>query len=261
MQGIQNKLICAWALLFLAGLTGCTRTRQAQPATVAPGPMTKTAPATPIEKKKEELGGVTWNVDWDKIIERALSPALLSSRVPRDVRTFCPRFYKLSEVDKRTFWAYVFQALAGAEAGLDPSTNVRHTEPEVAKVDSVSGEMIRSEGLLQLTYEDQKRYGCDFDWNADKELSAKDPAKTILRPRNNLLCGVKILTRQIIRQHKPLLSPSGYWSTLHPGNPDFLIFAKQMTNVPTACGRPPASATAALDNPSQTGPESLRAEP
>ncbi len=141
----------------------------------------------------------------------------------------------MSQVDKRTFWAYFFQALAGAEAGLNPSANVRHTEPEVAVVDTVSHEMVRSEGLLQLTYEDHKRYGCNFDWKADRKLSAHDPAKTILRPENNLLCGIKILTNQLIVQHKPLLSPTGYWSTLHPGTPDYLVFRKQMTNVPAAC--------------------------
>ena len=63
--------------------------------------------------------------------------------------------------------------------------------------DEVSGRKVRTSGLLQLTYEDQKRYGCDFDWDADKTLKADDPAKTILQPKNNLECGVKILGQQI----------------------------------------------------------------
>jgi hypothetical protein len=63
-----------------------------------------------------------------------------------------------------------------------------------------------------------------------------DPARTILQPKNNLECGVKILFNQIINQHKPLLTRSGYWSTLHPDGPSFRIFAKQMTNPPSACG-------------------------
>ena len=101
--------------------------------------------------------------------------------------------------------------------------------------DSVSGRAVRSEGLLQLTYEDQKRYGCDFDWDADKKLPVKDPARTILQPKNNLECGVKILDHQLIEKHKPLLSASGYWSTLRPGTLSYRVFAKQMTNVPSAC--------------------------
>jgi hypothetical protein len=160
---------------------------------------------------------------------------MLSARVARGVRTFCPRFASMGEADKRAFWAYTFQALAGAEAGLKPTTNVRHTEPEVAVQDAVSKRTVRQEGLLQLTYMDAKRYGCDFNWDADKGLAEKSPAKTILTPKNNLLCGVKILENQMLTQKKPLLSPSSYWVTLRPATPSYLMFAKQMTNVPAVC--------------------------
>jgi hypothetical protein len=78
---------------------------------------TKPAPPTPIDEKKVELGGTPWNPEWDQIIEKALPPEMLSSLVPEDVRRFCPRFYEMGETDKRAFWAYFFQALAGAEAG------------------------------------------------------------------------------------------------------------------------------------------------
>jgi len=39
------------------------------------------------------------------------------------------------------------------------------------------------EGLLQLAYEDEKRYKCDFNWETDQTLKADDPARTILEPR------------------------------------------------------------------------------
>jgi hypothetical protein len=205
------------------------------------GQSTKPAPPTPIDKQKAELGGVPWNPDWDQIIEKALPPEMLSSQVPRGVRRFCPRFYSMEETDKRAFWAYFFQALAGTEAGLNPNATVRHSEPEVAKRDEVTGMATRSEGLLQLAYADQKRYGCDFDWQVDRRLKVNDPVKTILQPKNNLECGVRILFNQIITQHKPLLSPSGYWQPLHPDNPSYREFAKQMANPPAACGLPARS--------------------
>ncbi len=204
---------------------------------------TKPAPSTPIDAKKAELGGKTWNPAWDRIVERAIPRAMLSRRVPQDVRHFCPRFYEMSNTDKRVFWAYFFQALAGAEAGLNPTTNVHHTEPAVNKVDEVSHHIVHSEGLLQLTYEDARRYGCSFNWAWDRWLPSHDPAKTILRPKNNLECGVKILDRQIIGQHKPLLSRTSYWSTLQPGTRSYEVFVKEMTNPPAACGkrdRPPS---------------------
>jgi hypothetical protein len=192
------------------------------------------APPTPIDVKKVELGGTPWNPLWDQIIAKAMPPAMLSALAPQGVRRFCPQFYAMSTTDKRTFWAYFFQALAGAEAGLNPNTSVLHSESEIAMT-------MRSEGLLQLAYADQKRYGCDFNWKLDRALKANDPAKTILQPKNNLECGVKILVNQTIVQHKPLLTRSGYWSTLQPDGPSFRVFAKQMTNPPAACGLPTKS--------------------
>jgi hypothetical protein len=200
-----------------------------------PKPALKQAPPTPIAEKKEELGQQSWDPQWDVIVEKALSPEMLSPRVARGVRTFCPRFASLSEADKRAFWAYTFQAMAGAEAGLKPTTDVRHTEPEVAVEDTVTKRTVRQEGLLQLTYMDAERYGCDFDYARDKRLAEKDPARTILSPKNNLLCGVKILENQMLTQRKPLLSSSSYWVTLRPERPSYLVFAKQMKNVPAVC--------------------------
>jgi len=226
------KICCGVGLMLVVGCG-----KKAEPAAAsAPVPQMKPAPETPIDTKRAEIGGAMWDPGWDKIVEEALPAEMLSAEAGRDVRPFCPQFDAMPEADKRAFWAYFFQALAGAEAGLKPTSRVRHTEPEVAVKDEVTGVQVRSEGLLQLTYEDEKRYGCDFDWTADRTLKADDPARTILQPKNNLECGVKILDKQIVEQHKPLLSRSGYWSTLRPGTESYRVFAKQMANVPTACG-------------------------
>jgi hypothetical protein len=211
---------------------------EAQAAQAAP-PATKAAPPTPLAIEKAKLDDdTTWNPQWDQVVEQAIPKEMLSTQVPRDVRRFCPHFYQMAEVDKRAFWAYFFQALASAEAGLNPQSNVRHTEPEVARVDGVSHQMIHSQGLLQLTYEDQKRYGCDFDWAADRHLPSHDPGKTILTPENNLRCGINILNNQIIVQRKPIFTRTSYWSTLQPGRPSYRMFIKQMTNPPAPCGFP-----------------------
>jgi len=208
------------------------------PLSLVTAQATKPAPPTPIDAKKAELGDRTWDPTWDKIVEEAIPASMLSSQVPHGVRKFCPRFYTMSETDKRVFWAYFFQALAGAEAGLNPTSRVRHTEPEVAVTDKVTHRAVRSEGLLQLTYEDSDRYGCSFDWAHDKALPAKDPAKTILQPKNNLECGVKILENQIITQRHELISRKSYWSPLQPGTVPHRTFAKQMINPPAACEAP-----------------------
>ena len=217
---------------------GASETSAAVTIPASPSPILKPAPSTPIAEQKAALGDdETWQPEWDATIEKSLPPSLLGPEVAGSVRQFCPRFGNMKEVDKRQFWAYFFQALSGAEAGLKATSNVQHTESQVAVVDGVSHRMVRSEGLLQLTYEDARRYGCDFDWNADKHLGEHDPDKTILQPENNLLCGVNILENQLINQHRPLITKSSYWSTLRPNWPGYKVFVQQMSNVPTACGR------------------------
>jgi hypothetical protein len=238
MNGGVRALIACSSMVAAMFAAGCGKHEQAH-ATQAPvqnvAPPMKPAPATPIDTKRAVLGGRTWDPEWDKIVELALPAEMLGREVPHDVRRYCPRFYQMAEADKRAFWAYFFQALAGAEAGLKPETRVLHTEPEVAVKDDVTKHVVHQEGLLQLTYEDAERYGCDFDWPNDRHLPAKDPGKTILQPKNNLECGVKILDNQIITQRRALISRKSYWSTLQPGTVSHRVFAKQMTNVPLAC--------------------------
>jgi hypothetical protein len=251
----QLKISLLLGAIILISPLACKHGHSQVAATsVNPAPATKPAPATPLAAKKAELGDdTTWNPQWDQIVEASLPPEMLSSQVPRDVRRFCPRFYQMDETDKRAFWAYFFQALAGAEAGLNPRTNVRHTEPEVAVVDRVTHRMVHSEGLLQLTYQDQQRYGCNFDWEHDRHLPPHDPQKTILNPENNLKCGINILSNQIIDQHKPIFTSTSYWSTLQPGTVSFRVFVKQMTNPPAACGLHKPAATRHSVN--KTAPE------
>jgi hypothetical protein len=219
-------------------MAGCARRAETQAQ--AAQPAVKPAPPTPIAEQKEELGKPSWDPQWDAVVEKSLPPELVSSRVARDVKPFCPRFKQMGEADRRAFWAYFFQALAGAEAGLEPTIDVRHTGSEVDIKDTVTKRPVRSEGLLQLTYMDADRYGCAFDWDKDKALPEHDPAKTILQPANNLTCGVKIIDNQLIAQGKPLLSKSSYWSTLQPRSSSYRVFQKQMANVPDACRPAPS---------------------
>ena len=117
--------------------TGCKPAVHQQTPAQAQMPV-KDPPPTPIAEKKAELGKPTWDPEWDRIVEEALPAEMLSPKVARAVRPFCPGFNSMSEVDKRAYWAYFFQALSGAEAGLQPTADTRHTEPEVAVRDTVT---------------------------------------------------------------------------------------------------------------------------
>lgn len=215
---------------------GCSKPAP-RPAPPPPKPKTKHVPPTPIDLKKAELGEPTWNSNWTKIVEENATPEMLSRRVPRDVEQFCPRFYTMRDIDKRAFWAYFFQALAGAEAGLNPKADVKRDEPELARAEKIPPALVRTEGLLQLTYADAKRYGCDFHPKADARLPMNDPRRSILQPRNNLLCGIRILDNQMFTLRRPILSSTSYWATLRPGTYSEQLFARQMTNPPMACGK------------------------
>jgi len=259
----------AWIVAVVAVITGLValmvpmspgipNARAQEMAPPPPQAELKPAPATPIAEQRAELGDDrTWNPAWDLVVEQALPSELLSPQVAKAVKPFCPRFNALGEADKRVFWAYFFQALAGAEAGLVPTANVRHMDLVLQVKDDVTHRMIRQEGLLQLTYMDQERYGCDFDWEKDKELAEHDPAKTILQPKNNLLCGVNIIRNQLIDQHKALLSSTSYFATLQPGTPSVRVFLKQMANVPAVCGR----RTRTEPRPATTMPETATSAP
>jgi hypothetical protein len=248
MSRVVLSVFCSAIVWSMCCLGGCGGPWQAQAASgetqtgdqQVAEPETKPAPPTPIAVQKAQLGDDnTWDPEWDKLIEKTLPADLLSQKRAREVKSLCPRFKRMSEADRRTFWAYFFQALAGAEAGLEPTADVRHSDPEVAVIDPVTHRVVRQEGLLQLAYVDSQRYGCDFDWVKDKELSEHDPQKSILQPENNLECGIKILDNQLMVQHKAVLSKSSYWVTLRPGTLSFKVFAKQLANLPAACGPSP----------------------
>jgi hypothetical protein len=200
-------------------------------------PVVKLAPPTPLDEKKAELGGTTWQPEWDAMVEKALPADLLSEQAAPAVRLYCPRFAEETDAQRREFWAYMFQAIAAAEAGLNPTSDVHHLQAAVNTIDPETHRPARQEGLLQLKYEDAERYGCDFDWQKDRTLPVKDPERSILRPENNLGCGVKIMENQIVTLHKPLVTRTSYWATLQPGTAGYRVFAKQMANVPAACGR------------------------
>jgi hypothetical protein len=201
-----------------------------------PQPAVKVAPPTPLDEKKAELGGTTWQPQWDAMVEKDLPADLLGGEAARAVRMYCPRFGEETELQKREFWAYSFQALAAAEAGLNPTSDVHHLQAAVDTMDPVTHRPARQEGLLQLKYEDAQRYGCDFDWQKDRTLPVKDPSRTILEPANNLGCGVKIMENQVVTLHRPLVTRTSYWATLQPGTEGYRVFARQMVNVPAACG-------------------------
>lgn len=131
----------------------------------------------------------------------------------KDVTSFCPNYARLSEEQKASFWVYLVSAMTKYESNFDPLN--RYKESTMGK-DSVTGEAVWSEGLLQLSYQDGRNYSfCnEFDWPRDKLLSRTDPRKTILDPYKNLRCGIRIMNQIMGRKNLIAFGSGHYWAVL-----------------------------------------------
>ena len=75
-------IICA----ALGMVAGCARYADSQSPPARPE--MKPAPKTPLAMKREKLGKPSWNPEWDRIVEEALPPEMLSASVASGVRPF-----------------------------------------------------------------------------------------------------------------------------------------------------------------------------
>jgi hypothetical protein len=147
-------------------------------------------------------------------------PNLLASTAQMaDSYAMCPKYASLSREQKINFWVVFVSEVTRYESGFDPTS--RYFESTFGYKDSVTGENVYSEGLLQLSYQDGSSYkkecGVVFDWPSDKLLSRTDPKKTILNPLRNLYCGIRIMDSTMRSKKKLLFDSGNYWATLKPG--------------------------------------------
>lgn len=130
-----------------------------------------------------------------------------------DIKTFCPKYLTMTRNQKINFWVYLASGIVKYESDFSPTSRYQET---TLGTDAVTGLPVWSEGLMQLSYQDQDSYSfCnEFNWSVDKKLSPKDPSKTILDPYKNLRCGIRILNTQVANHD--MIAYRGYWSTLFP---------------------------------------------
>lgn len=164
-------------------------------------------------------------LNWDKKEERKLwtkymyytimmeESQMLGQNVADDIETFCPKYRSLSDAQRLNFWGQFFAALATHESSWDPTT--RMVESTMG-TDPITKKQVTSEGLLQLSYQDEGSYGldCGFDWNQDKNLKARDPRKSILNPYLNLRCGIKIMSKLLQKNRKIEIGKGAYWAVI-----------------------------------------------
>ena len=208
---------------------------------VVAGPTAPTVPTSPSQPNHVmevaplwEKAIMTKGLGWTQFAAKMVlteAPDLMKGT--SDIQKFCPSYFHLKTDDKLNFWVYLISAITKYESAFDPASRMRETG---LGVDGITKQHVYSEGLLQLSYQDQQNYKfCnEFDWSRDKSLAPTDPRKTILDPIKNLRCGIRILNKVIGRRNMISFDAGHYWSTLMPKHgPVHLIQA--MTNQISIC--------------------------
>lgn len=130
----------------------------------------------------------------------------------RDMNRFCPKYQVLSDEQKINAVAMLISAMVKFESNFDPLMRYRES---TMGTDPITGQPVYSEGLLQLSYQDETGWSfCKFDWANDKKLAANDPKKSILDPYKNLNCGIRILSEQVDRTGRIVIDQGAYWAVI-----------------------------------------------
>lgn len=149
-----------------------------------------------------------WPTDYSAYIETKVAstyPELLDLPQWR-MNTFCPNWSKLSATDRRQFWSSLLWSIAGPES--ERNRTLIYLE-DTMDTDPVTGYQVRSEGLLQLSYQDVPNYGYrggDISWTQDKSFAKADydakkkygnSARTILDAYANINLGLWIMRKHL----------------------------------------------------------------
>lgn len=157
---------------------------------------------------------VTEAKDWSTFVFKKVESLFSKFSQCEDITWFRPDYHSLTDKQKINVWGELISAISKFESGWKPWASMVE---KTMKNDPVTGVQVKSEGLLQLSYQDKRNYPyltCRFDWEADKNKADNDKTRTILDPIINLEFGIEILARQIERTHKIALESGVYWAVL-----------------------------------------------
>jgi len=164
----------------------------------------------------------TWRNEWNVYIANAIdsfgSILLNTDSLPLiDIERLCTGFKDFTPEKKKVFWALTFASIAKFESNFD--TSCRYQEP-------ASLNHIYSEGLLQLSYGDEKNFpGSPID----------KTKQNILNPKVNLTSGVIILSKQIRKRKTLFTQKHYYWSVLTNKQNEIISFFKKHAEAVNFC--------------------------
>jgi len=230
-------------------LVSCSKVKPLPPAPEPPPiviqPIPEPEPLPPLEQFPiKEVG---WLPEYEREIKKAvleLDELLEFSQA--DMKSFCPAWSQFNQDERLQFYADLFYSMAAKESGY----RIRAWFTENQGTDSVTKHQVRSEGLLQLSYQDPVNYQsylktrdpvlgakvwnfCPFDFAKDKahfladikagKTSSERP-RTIQDPYINLRCGV-FIAAFVTKHSRPVASAQydfrdamgAYWSVMRYG--------------------------------------------
>lgn len=157
---------------------------------------------------------VTEAKDWSTFVFEKVDELFDKFSQCEDITWFRPDYHTLNRKQQINIWGELISAICKFESGWKPWSYMIET---TMNNDSVTGKQVKSEGLMQLSYQDQKNYPmlfCRFDWQVDRNKGDNDRTRTILDPYKNLEFGIQILARQVEKTKKIALEKGVYWAVI-----------------------------------------------
>lgn len=167
-------------------------------------------PAAYMDTKPLWEAKVSNSTQWSAHVMReldVLGKDLLDVKIT-DGAKFCPRYNYLNYQERKLFWTHMISIMTRFESGFKP------TEAFKESFNDSTGKPVISRGLLQISIESGKAYGCPLK-----------VAEDLHDPYKNLSCGIRILNRWLARDGR-IAGKVGsnwqggarYWSVLRAGD-------------------------------------------
>lgn len=168
----------------------------------------------PVASTPEPIAGVISPLSWeaghperapwsDAILMDVLDNLNQSYSKASDIKTFCPKYMSIAQVDRARAWGELFVGIIYYESSFNPAS----ASVDVGKVGDKN---TYSVGLFQMSVVDQVNYGFKFGYTyAD-----------LLKPIPNINLALAIFKRQLDKYGVigiPVGSKGLYWATIHPG--------------------------------------------
>lgn len=187
------------------------------------GPKTLYSLQDKTQKNTEGYVPLSWEkfhserVIWSKFTIQTIDSLFDNSfALCQDMTRFRSDYNSLNRQQKINVWAELISAMCKFESGWKLNSWME----EDMGIDPVTHKKVRSEGLLQLSYQDKLNYSdlpCRFDWNLDKDLDENNLNKTIFNPEINLEFGINVLAKQIRNKKNIALKSGVYWAVIKDG--------------------------------------------